>query len=94
MVKVTLDLSRRMLSARGHAGFDVKGKDIVCAAVSALIQYFANMAVGMEGRIIDRKEGKLEVVYTEKLDYCAEVLLDVLKDIEQQYPGKVEVKVR
>jgi len=48
----------------------------------------------MEGKIIDRKEGKLKVVYTEKLDYCAEVLLDVLKDIEQQYPGKVEVKVR
>ena len=94
MVRVRFDLEKRTLSVQGHAGFDVRGKDIVCAAVSALTQYFANMALGLEGRITDREEGRLKVAYTEKLDYCAKVLLTVLKDIEQQYPGNLKVEVR
>ena len=36
MIKVTVDMSKHEVTISGHAQYDEKGKDIVCAAVSIL----------------------------------------------------------
>ena len=41
MIKVTINDSDLSIRAEGHAGYDKKGKDIVCAAVSILFYAYA-----------------------------------------------------
>lgn len=41
MIAITIDRENLRISAKGHAGYAEKGKDIVCAGVSALVQAWA-----------------------------------------------------
>lgn len=47
MIRVTYDRKKLALTVSGHAGFDEVGRDIVCAAVTA-IEY--TLIAAMEGR--------------------------------------------
>lgn len=86
----------------GHVGFDVKGKDIVCAAISALAQ---SSIMGLKDVM------KLEIDYSIKDSFveckliesneCAqnmiETLYETLLQLSKQYPKNVsffEVEVK
>ena len=102
MVKITVAPYR--ITAVGHAGYDEPGKDIVCAAVSALLQA---LAVGIERlarydhlitKKIELEEGEavLSVIPTKEHDQEARLLFDVFAEallrIAQDYPEYVEVQ--
>ena len=44
MIEISYHRGRHEISARGHAGYDEPGKDIVCAAVTALMTTLAQFA--------------------------------------------------
>ncbi len=80
--------------SEGHAGFDKKGKDIVCAGVSALT---ANLVNSVEEFTNDRfsckeEDGFLEFIIVSDVSKESSLLLDSmflgLKAIKQEYGEK------
>jgi hypothetical protein len=91
----------------GHAGYDVKGQDIVCAAVSALAQTVLISLVEVCGineekidYLIDEGKGLLSVKVPKTIDIDtrnrAEIVLRVLevgiKSIIENYPEYVTLE--
>ena len=80
----------------GHSGFDVKGCDIVCSAVSVLTQHTARILERRCRASVTREEGSLKVSL-KKIDDLSRILIEELyislKDLEKQYPGNLKVEV-
>lgn len=81
------------LTAHGHAGYAVKGQDIVCAAVSTLMQTLAystdSETGGMQGDCVP--ELIVQADATEENQAKFELVVDGLYLLAQQYPENVRV---
>lgn len=91
------------MSVTGHAGAAPKGADLVCAAVSALVQTFAGWVKERgeertletdvrieEGRaVIAASAGILEM---QRLLDCFEVICFGLENLDRQYPEYITYK--
>lgn len=74
---IVVKVTRNGLIVEGHAGYAETGKDIICAAVSALTQ---TLIAGIESLTDDRisyeiKPGKVNIVYG-NLSKQAQLLVD------------------
>lgn len=84
---------------KGHAGYDEKGYDIVCAAVSVL---FANTFNSIETFTEDKPEVErtddIRVILPKAISDKSTLLLDAmvlgLKEIQKEYPKYVEFTVK
>ena len=76
-----------ILRAEGHAGYAVKGKDIVCAAISALLQALAYSV----GNGVLEDGNTLTVQAAQNCDNMAkfELVMDGLQLLAEQYPENV-----
>ncbi len=94
---------RRWLGFRiaGHADFDDPGRDIVCAAVSALSQAAVigiTEVVGVPATW-NRDAGELSLDlpfddgYLEATDVLLETVYLALADLSEQYPGELGVRI-
>ena len=64
MIEIKIDIRRNIdIEARGHSLFDVKGKDIICASVSVLLQsYVLSIKELTDSELTEEKdEGYLRV---------------------------------
>ncbi|MGI6554356.1 MAG: ribosomal-processing cysteine protease Prp [Bacillota bacterium] len=102
-VKLFLEQSRiSRFSVTGHAGFAEHGKDIVCAAVSAVAQ---TAAIGLQHYFgsavaVEQKNGKLicDIPKLAPEDHIvAEAILMTmywgLRDIEEQYGEHIHLRI-
>ncbi len=87
------------LQINGHSGFAKKGKDVVCAAVSALVQtfsalasiYFAdNIKINDDGKCFEINIKNI-VDKKEKVAYYCDFLLTGLFLIEKHYSDFVKI---
>lgn len=82
--------------AHGHSYFDVKGRDIVCAAVSALIQHTARILANHCGAVV-RKSGDMFKVSLKNQSNLSDLLIDELYqslcDLQEQFPENLSVEV-
>ncbi len=82
--------------AEGHAGYAKRGEDVVCAAISALLQ---QAAIGLKSYLkidisFEHKSGFLIIDLEkidlqglrEKVDVLLESMYLTLKNIEKEYP--------
>ncbi len=105
MLKVNIyrDKRNRICSfkAFGHCGFDEWGKDIVCAATSALLQ-IAILSINEYCKIkpdIEISAGKLACLLPTVKDPLTrrdiktilETMLIGLKKIQEQFPGNIKI---
>lgn len=76
----------------GHAQFAAKGSDIVCAAVSVLSQAVTN---GLTNAALNDDDGiSVSLIEpNEKNRTLSTLLLNNLKEISNQYPQNLKVKV-
>ncbi len=78
----------------GHAGFDRRGRDIVCAAVSSAAFLTAN-TLEMAGLAqCSQGENSLHALLTqqsEQGDLLLRGLLQHLRELAKQYPGTIEI---
>jgi len=89
------------LSADGHAGCAPKGEDIICAAVSALVQTFffslqRLLQLDVEADISDGHfsmsvPADLTPALQEQVTLLGESMLVGLDEINRSYPGFVQV---
>ncbi len=93
MIRVVFD--KDGFEAEGHADFDEYGRDIVCAAVSSILQHSAYILREVGARV-EKSKGRLKVEGIPD-DECASKVLKVtiasLKSIERRYPESLKVEV-
>ena len=90
------------ISISGHAGSDVKGKDIVCSAVSVLSQTLV-LSIGRLLKVdqtVQIKDGLLtstvqpvkDADEENKLKLLIESFLIGILEIDREYPGRVKIE--
>ncbi len=94
MIKVVID--KHGLKASGHANFDEYGKDIVCAAVSSILQLVSHILKDL-GAHISVEKGNLTISEIPD-DECSERVLEVtigaLLGIQKKYPENLYLEVK
>ena len=90
MIRVSVVLSQEgvigSLVAEGHAGFALKGADIVCSAFTVLLRTFARTVEASSGvtwMVLDNTPGRFQLVVS-----------DVLYETAEQYRGWCEFLLR
>lgn len=95
-VRYDIEAMTFSLIALGHSGYDVMGKDIVCASISSLTQFFASLE-SASGRLLDMTKFNgslgLKTKITDENTLVIDILTECLMDIAQQYPSYVSFKV-
>ncbi len=87
----------KKLSILGHAMYADRGKDIVCSSVSSIVITTVNGILTLDKGSLSYMVGKKGMTIDIKNDDETTQLLihnmvNLLKDLEKQYPENVEVK--
>ena len=94
---ITIEKRNTRIEICGHAGYDLPGKDIVCAAISVLYQnlYMSIQQLTDDEIIAQFSSGNSVIVYKENLSERAQVLVDSFfigcRQIAEQYPAHVRI---
>ena len=86
-------------SSQGHSSFDEEGRDIVCAAISAVTMMTANAAEGVlnydKHVHANKKKNRIFILWDQGGENW-EVLLKALKlyltELANQYPNNIQIK--
>ncbi len=94
MIKVEFNNKRIKIS--GHANFNSYGNDIVCASVSSIVYTTVNGLLNLDKesiKFIDNKEMIIDILKdNEVIRVFINNMLDLLKDLAEQYPKNISVK--
>ena len=86
----------REITIKGHALFDDYGKDIVCAAVSTLaITTINNIIVLDDSLRVQEDAGFIKISVLSKTNVNQKLLnnmVNMLKELEGQYPKNIEIR--
>ena len=103
-IELSKDGVLRQLTAEGHAGWSVRGRDIVCAAASSLIRtagglLFSEKNLWCAGNV-QENSGRITLEIREKpeslrtwIKGISDFLLKGLLDLEKEYPNNIELRV-
>jgi uncharacterized protein YsxB (DUF464 family) len=81
---ITITVKGRNITTKGHADYAENGKDIVCSAVSILMQTLA-----IRSNSVQKSKGSMSI-YTKDIA-ALELIVEGLKLIAETYPEHVEV---
>ena len=99
MIKVVIEKNNSKIvsfEVSGHSNYDEKGRDIVCAGVSAIVVGGINALVNENKKAIEYecKEGYAKVL-VKNIDSNIEMILDVittqLYTVEESYPKFIKI---
>ena len=99
MIKVLIEKNDSIISSlevSGHSNYDEKGKDIVCAGVSAIVVGGINALINENKKAIEYecKEGYARVL-VKNIDSNIEKILDVISTqlytVEESYPKFIKI---
>ena len=81
---------------KGHAGYDIYGKDIVCAAVSTMMIVTVNNIISLDDSINYVEDaGLLKISIKEETDINQKLFNNVimmLEELKSQYPKNIEIR--
>lgn len=84
------------LVIKGHAGYDVRGKDIVCAAVSSMAITTINNIIALDDSIDYEENSGLLIIRVKRDTEVNNKLLDnlvrMLTELMSQYPKNIEIR--
>lgn len=95
MVKVIYNTNS--LKMKGHADYAEYGKDIVCAAISALVTCTVNNLYSLSNKPVDYyDDGKsLEIKINNDDEISSKLLnnlIEMLKQLEESYPKNIKIE--
>lgn len=96
MIKVNIYGKNDKIELSGHALFDDFGKDIVCAGVSSVVTTTINAILTFNKDYIYylKEHNKLIIEvnnHNEIVDNLINNMIDMLKDIEEDYPNNIKI---
>ena len=94
MIKV--ELKDNLITIKGHAGYDDKGKDIVCASVSSIVITTINGIIEINPDTIDYSDLDNEIIIRKlKEDETVNKLLNnmilLLENLEKDYKDYIKI---
>lgn len=99
MIKVNVKYNNNKvyeLVIKGHAGYDVHGKDIVCAAVSSMAITTINNIIALDESIDYEENSGLLIIRVKRDTEVNNKLLDnlvrMLVELKEQYPKNIEIR--
>ena len=99
MIKVNVKYNNNKvyeLVIKGHAGYDVHGKDIVCAAVSSMAITTINNIIALDDSIDYEEKSGLLIIRVKRDTEVNNKLLDnlvrMLTELKAQYPKNIEIR--
>ena len=99
MIKVNLKYNNDLIesiSILGHAGFDVYGKDIVCASVSSIVITSVNAIIRLNSDSISYDDSNgisvNVLIHNDVTDTLIDNMVCLLKDLEKQYKKNIIIK--
>ncbi len=94
MIKVNKENNKILIS--GHANHDDFGKDIVCASVSSIVYTTLNAIKCLKDNTIELIDNDIMVItYLESDEVTSKLInnmMNLLKDLENDYPQNISVK--
>ena len=84
------------ISILGHAGYDIYGKDIVCASVSSIIYTTINGLLNINQKSIKFSDNdeymKIEILSNDDITLkLITNMIEMLKELSRKYPKNIEV---
>ncbi len=97
MIKVVIKKDNIIIS--GHAGYGLKGKDIVCASVSSIVITSLNAIIKIDEKAISYKqdEGFIEVnilKHENVVDTLINNMVSMLEELEKEYKENIKIDRR
>ena len=99
MIKVNVKYNNNKvyeLVIKGHAGYDVHGKDIVCAAVSSMAITTINNIIVLDDSVDYEENSGLLIIRVKRDTEVNNKLLDnlvrMLTELKEQYPKNIEIR--
>ena len=100
MIRVKVSNKNMVISSvtiLGHADYDEYGKDIVCSAVSSIVTTTVNAILTFDKNYISYSEEKDKFlisinIHNEIVDNLINNMLNMLKEIEVDYPKNIKLK--
>ncbi len=99
MIKVNVKYNNEKvyeLVIKGHAGYDVHGKDIVCAAVSSMAITTVNNIIALDESVDYEENSGLLIIRvkrdTEVNNKLLNNLVRMLTELQTQYPKNIEIR--
>lgn len=99
MIKVNVKYNNNKvyeLVIKGHAGYDVHGKDIVCAAVSSMAITTINNIIALDESVDYEENSGLLIIRVKRDTEVNNKLLDnlvrMLTELKSQYPKNIEIR--
>ena len=95
MIKVDLRSEDKIIIS-GHAGYDILGKDIVCASVSSIVITTINAIIDIDDETIEYEDKNNKMVIKKiKQDNIIDKLLNnmifMLESLEKDYPKNIKI---
>ena len=95
-IKISKDNYINQIIIAGHSGYDVEGKDIVCAGVSsiAITSINAILRIDNEALKYEKKPGYIKIIilkHNDIIDMLIDNMLDLLKQMQEQYKCYIEI---
>ena len=97
MIKILIEKDNIKIS--GHAGYGVKGNDIVCASVSSIVITSLNAIIRIDENAIAYKqdEGFIEVdikKHEKTVDILIDNMISMLEELEEEYKKYIKIDRR
>ena len=95
MIKVLV--SKEKIEIKGHSGYDLIGKDIVCSAVSSIVTTTINGILSINSKMLtyEYANDTLTIMYNENDNITKKLIqnmLDLLNELMKQYPKNINIK--
>ena len=94
MIKISI--KEKQITIKGHANYDELGKDIVCASVSSMVITTVNAILRIDESAIKYSENNGVIIDIIKDDEITNKLInnliDLLLELEKQYPKYIEIR--
>ena len=102
MIKIVIEEKNNSIDRveiKGHAGYGVKGTDIVCASVSSIVITSLNAIIRMDDKAISyiQDEGFIEVKilkHDKYVDNIIDNMLSMLEQLENDYNKNIKIDRR
>lgn len=94
-IEITKNKDINKIEVKGHADFDLKGKDIVCAGVSAVTYAGLNSLTKISLYEVSVKEGLTIIDFCNQISehdkIVAEVMINGYKSIAEEFSKNVKI---